>query len=194
MLPGGQLVHGDHGRAGLLPSQLQHGEQVQRHRAHVRQRPHLRVKNMYFSCINYFLLHLIKCRQNIWHGIGVYCCSLLPILCASQSISYQPFVELFSQPDSSNSCSRLLPCGNKFLGNLIEDRANGKSLCNKLPDKSVSNTHFSKWCTVLRCPLECSSAIRCSATIDLWFDGNCHLDPAVVRWRSTAMKPVDIRH
>ena len=28
--------------------------------------------------------------------------------------------------------------------NLIEDRANGKSLCNKLPDKSVSNAHFSK--------------------------------------------------
>ena len=193
MLACGELVHGDHGRAGLLPSQLQHGEQVQRDRTHVRQRPHLRVKNMYFSCINYFLLHLIKCRQNIWHGIGVYCCSLLPILCASQSISYQPFVELFSQPDSSNSFSRLLPCGNKFLGNLIEDRANGKSLCNKLPDKSVSNTHFSKWCAVLRMCITTFKRypVQCN---DLWFDGNCHLDPAVVRWRSTAMKPVDIRH
>ena len=41
MLAGGELVHGDHGTAGLLPSQLQHGEQVQGHRAHVGQRADL---------------------------------------------------------------------------------------------------------------------------------------------------------
>jgi hypothetical protein len=38
---GGQLIHGDHGAGGLLAPQLQHGEQVQRHGAHVRQRSHL---------------------------------------------------------------------------------------------------------------------------------------------------------
>ena len=41
VVAGGELVHGDHGGAGLLPAQLQHREQVQRHRAHVGQGPHL---------------------------------------------------------------------------------------------------------------------------------------------------------
>ena len=78
-------------------------------------------------------------------------------------------------------------------GNLSGDRANGKSPCNKLPDKSVSNMHFSKWCAVLRMCIRTFKRypVQCN---DLWFDGNCHLDPAVVWWRSTAMKPVDIRH
>ena len=44
MLTSGELVHGDHGWAWLLPSQLQHREQVQRHRAHVRQSTHLQFK------------------------------------------------------------------------------------------------------------------------------------------------------
>ena len=44
MLASGELVHGDHGWAWLLPSQLQHREQVQRHRAHVRQSTHLQFK------------------------------------------------------------------------------------------------------------------------------------------------------
>ena len=41
VVSGGELVHGDHGGAGLLPAQLQHREQIQRHRTHVRQGPHL---------------------------------------------------------------------------------------------------------------------------------------------------------
>ena len=41
MLSRGQLVHRDHGTAGLLASQLQHGEQVQGDGAHVGQGPDL---------------------------------------------------------------------------------------------------------------------------------------------------------
>ena len=37
MLACGQLVHGHHGAGRLLPSQLQHGEEVEGHRAHVGQ-------------------------------------------------------------------------------------------------------------------------------------------------------------
>ena len=47
VVAGGELVHGDHGGAGLLPAQLQHREQVQRHRAHVGQGPHLRSKQLH---------------------------------------------------------------------------------------------------------------------------------------------------
>ena len=43
MLTRGELVHGDHGAAGLLPPQLQHGEQVQRDGAHVGQRANLQI-------------------------------------------------------------------------------------------------------------------------------------------------------
>ncbi len=43
VVAGGQLIHGDHGAGGLLATQLQHGEQVQRHGAHVRQRSHLHI-------------------------------------------------------------------------------------------------------------------------------------------------------
>ena len=43
MLSRGQLVHRDHGAAGLLPAQLQHGEQVQRDGAHVGQRANLEI-------------------------------------------------------------------------------------------------------------------------------------------------------
>ena len=42
----GELVHGDHGGAGLLAPQLQHREQVQGHRAHVGQGPHLRQQQL----------------------------------------------------------------------------------------------------------------------------------------------------
>ena len=45
MLAGGELVHGDHGAAGLLPPQLQHGEQVQGDGAHVGQRANLQISN-----------------------------------------------------------------------------------------------------------------------------------------------------
>ena len=47
VVAGGELVHGDHGGAGLLPAQLQHREQVQRHRAHVGQGPHLGSKQLH---------------------------------------------------------------------------------------------------------------------------------------------------
>ena len=43
MLAGGELVHGDHGAAGLLPPQLQHGEQVQWDGAHVGQGANLKI-------------------------------------------------------------------------------------------------------------------------------------------------------
>ena len=46
VVAGGELVHGDHGGAGLLAPQLQHREQVQRHRAHVGQGPHLRQQQL----------------------------------------------------------------------------------------------------------------------------------------------------
>ena len=49
MLSGGELVHGDHGTAGLLPPQLQHGEQVQGDGAHVGQRANLQISLLTFS-------------------------------------------------------------------------------------------------------------------------------------------------
>ena len=49
VVAGGELVHGDHGTGGLLTTQLQHGEQVQRHRAHVRQGPHLNIATSILS-------------------------------------------------------------------------------------------------------------------------------------------------
>ena len=49
MLARGELVHGDHGAAGLLPPQLQHGEQVQRDGAHVGQRANLQISGVTFS-------------------------------------------------------------------------------------------------------------------------------------------------
>ena len=55
VVAGGELVHGDHGGAGLLPAQLQHREQVQRHRAHVGQGPHLAVSS--YTGVCRFLMH-----------------------------------------------------------------------------------------------------------------------------------------
>ena len=49
VLAGGELVHADHGTAGLLPPQLQHGEQVQRDGAHVGQRANLQISRVTFS-------------------------------------------------------------------------------------------------------------------------------------------------
>ena len=49
MLAGGELVHGDHGAAGLLPPKLQHGEQVQWDGAHVGQRSNLQISLLTFS-------------------------------------------------------------------------------------------------------------------------------------------------
>ena len=46
VVAGGELVHGDHGAGGLLAAQLQHGEQVQRNGAHVRQRSHLNIEEL----------------------------------------------------------------------------------------------------------------------------------------------------
>ena len=51
VVSGGELVHGDHGTAGLLPAQLQHGEQVQRHGAHVGQRADLQISHSKLSFI-----------------------------------------------------------------------------------------------------------------------------------------------
>ena len=45
VVSGGELVHGDHGTAGLLAPQLQHGEQVQGDGAHVGQRANLQISN-----------------------------------------------------------------------------------------------------------------------------------------------------
>ena len=65
VVAGGELVHGDHGGAGLLPAQLQHREQVQRHRAHVGQGPHLRSQQLHGGC---------SCRVHMHYNIG----SILP--------------------------------------------------------------------------------------------------------------------
>ena len=49
VVAGGELVHGDHGAAGLLPPQLQHGEQVQGDGAHVGERANLEISILTFS-------------------------------------------------------------------------------------------------------------------------------------------------
>ena len=51
VVSGGELVHGDHGTAGLLPPQLQHGEQVQWDGAHVGQRANLQISHSKLSFI-----------------------------------------------------------------------------------------------------------------------------------------------
>ena len=49
MLTCGELVHGDHGTAGLLAPELQHGEEVQGYGAHVGERANLEISILTFS-------------------------------------------------------------------------------------------------------------------------------------------------
>ena len=56
MLAGGELVHGDHGTAGLLAAELQHGEEVQGYGAHVGERANLEISILTFSPGHYTCL------------------------------------------------------------------------------------------------------------------------------------------